>query len=339
MNSKRRLVPARSLSLILLAVLALLPGASLAQEAEAAPVTSALPASEARDFLGEWVLEMESPQGAFDADLAFNDVEGNVVAELGMPRFGNRTIEDVARTESGLRLSFQSTFGDQSFNLVLDVTREGEGLKGGLAEENGLFQIPFTGITRQAFLARDTTQDDGQGEGRRRRGRRGGGSEETKITVADKEIRVRFDRTKTSDDAFEQVSEPQDGQIVAFLRSRPSKLWTDVDLHFGQTVVETHNVAENYPGVYSLWLKKAGDGWHLVFNELADVWGTQHDPSHDVAEVPLVTSQAEAQTEDLTVELEAAEGGGVLKISWGDLQWNAPFTVEEAATTATKTGG
>lgn len=338
MNSKRRSVPTTFKSLILLAALAVSPGASLAQEAEAAPSAAALQASEAQDFLGEWVLEMESPQGAFDADLALKEVEGNVVAELGMPRFGNRTIEDIARTEGGLRLSFQSTFGDQSFNLVLDVARDGEGLKGGLAEENGLFQIPFTGVTRQAFLARDTTQGDEQGEGRRRRGRRGGGGE-AKITVADKEIRVRFDRTKTSDEAFGQVSEPQNGQVVSFLRSRPSKLWTDVDLHFGETVVETHNVAENYPGVYSLWLKRAGDGWHLVFNELADVWGTQHDPSHDVAEVPLATSQTETQTEDLTVELEAAEGGGVLKISWGDLQWQAPFTVDEESGAAAKTGG
>lgn len=311
-----------------LAVL-LRPGTSAGQEEATEPASAAaLNAAEAQEFLGEWVLEMESPQGAFEADLALTDVDGKVVAELGMPRFGNRTIDDITRSDEGLRLAFDSTFGDQSFNMVLDLVRDGEGLEGGLAEENGLFQIPFTGVTRQAFLARDST-GDGDGDGRRRG--RFGSSNETKLALADKEIRVRFDGTKTSDEAYALVTEPRSGQVVSFLRARPSKLWTDVDLRFGDTVIETENIAADYPGVYSLWLKKTDDGWNLVFNELADVWGTQHDPAHDVAEVPLTVEPAPEETEELTVELEETEGGGLLKIVWGDTVWQAPFRVDGAA--------
>lgn len=338
MTSNDPFLHVRTTILLVGLLLLALPGASLGQQEESEPPPPApeaaeaapepLQAAEAGDFLGEWVLEMESPQGAFEADLAFTDVEGKVVAELGMPRFGNRTIEDIVRNDEGLRLTFQTTFGDQAFNMILDVAREGEGLEGGLAEENGLFQIPFTGLTRQAFLARDTTEGD---DGRRRRRGRFGSSDEAKLTLAENEIRVRFDRTKSSDEAYLQVSEPKEGQVVTFLRARPSKLWTDVDLHFGDTVIETENVAEDYPGVYSLWLKKTADGWHLVFNELADVWGTQHDPSHDVAEVPLTVAAADEASEELTVELEQSEGGGVLKILWGETAWEAPFTVETAA--------
>ena len=120
---------------------------------------------------------------------------------------------------------------------------------------------------------------------------------------------------------------PSDGVIVRFVESAALKLRNDLDITFGDTVIETGIHAENYPGVYSIWLKKVGDEWHLVFNKKSDVWGTQHDPEADVAEITIESGPAEEAAENLTLKLEAdGENGGILMIIWGDQQWTAKFT-------------
>ena len=100
--------------------------------------------------------------------------------------------------------------------------------------------------------------------------------------------------------------------------------------NFGDTVVAANNVAPNYPGVYSLWLRRSGSGWELLFNDKADAWGTQHDPSSDVAAVPLVFSaQAAEEAETLSFELQEADGGATLEIAWGPYRWTTEFSASD----------
>jgi hypothetical protein len=147
------------------------------------------------------------------------------------------------------------------------------------------------------------------------------------VLDAERKIELRYDQPTTGDAAFAAIERPADGQVVAFLESRPLKLRTPVDLRFGDTVVAAHNHGPGYPGVYSLWLKHAGGEWRLVFNHLADVWGTQHDPTQDAAEVPLRAATAAEPAEKLTAVLEPADGGGTLRLRWGTVEWSVPFTV------------
>ncbi|HUP25302.1 MAG TPA: DUF2911 domain-containing protein, partial [Thermoanaerobaculia bacterium] len=110
------------------------------------------------------------------------------------------------------------------------------------------------------------------------------------------------------------------------------KLSTEHDLAFGETRVPKENVAPGYPGVYSLWLQRTSDGWRLVFNEKADVWGTQHDPAADVASVPLQHTRVDGMTLELAVKLVASaqrDGSWLLAFHWGEHRWDAQFRAAE----------
>ena len=83
----------------------------------------------------------------------------------------------------------------------------------------------------------------------------------------------------------------------------------------GHIIIKTENAGKNYPGVYSLWLKKVEEGWNLVIDEHADVWGTMYEPEMDVAEVPLEYTKLEEAKYRFTIDLEERENGGLLKLA------------------------
>ena len=105
-------------------------------------------------------------------------------------------------------------------------------------------------------------------EGQRRRSRRAEFETTTLTLGGDRTIEVRFDQPTTEDAAYRAIQSPIDGQVVAFIKNRPLKLKTPVDLRFGDVVVRAHNQGPDYPGVYSLWLKSVAGQWRLVFNHL-----------------------------------------------------------------------
>ena len=113
-----------------------------------------------------------------------------------------------------------------------------------------------------------------------------------------------------------------------FVGGRATKLFTDANITLGDTLVKTENVAKDYPGVYSLWLKRVGDGWHLVFNEEPDIWGTQHNPEADVAEIPLTLGTLEVSQDAFLIKLEKeGETSAVLRLAWGTQEWTANLSL------------
>lgn len=292
--------------------------------------TGALPASEAEDFIGSWVIRIASPQGEFDADLVIRSEGGKVVASVALGPLGDHEVEDIVQTEDGIELRFEADFAGQSFAVTMPLRRDGEGLAGSLQESNGLFALDFTGLTlakaEELELAGERQRQTAAGGG----GLGGRGSERTQLTLDGKDVSIRFDPAKQDERAFGKITSIGDGEVLLFELHQSTKLRTDLDLRFGDTLVVKENVAENYPGVYSLWLQKAGDGWNLLFNDKADVWGTQHDSEADSATVPLLFStQAAEPVETLTVELAEADQGGTLRIAWGPYEWTTAFTVAD----------
>lgn len=322
----------RSFLLLALAGPLLLPALLAAQEPAAAATDdeiSTLPAGEAGDFLGEWVLTVESPQGAFDLDFTMVDEDGTAVATFDMPRAGSRTVRHIVKTDDGIQLLYDLAFGEQTFDMHMNVKRTEEGLIGKMADSNGLFSMTFTGIDRQRFLAEDSESGDGQ-----RRRRRGSSTETVELALdGDEEstVRLRFDQVPTTDASYALLENPEAGEVIPFIEFRPMKLWNPVDLKFGEVTVEAHNYTPDYPGVYSLWLLHEDGRWHLVFNHLADVWGTQHDPEKDAARVPLQAVESDESSDVLTAELLATEqgAGGTLRIKWGEWVLSAPFEAAE----------
>jgi hypothetical protein len=119
----------------------------------------------------------------------------------------------------------------------------------------------------------------------------------------------------------------RNGAVVEFTEAPALRFTIDRAVRAGKVVLRPGNQAPAFPGAYSLWLKKAGAGWRLVFNQEPDVWGSQHDPKSDVGEVDLAYSKGGDASRPLGVTLEP---GGAdrwrMVLAWGPHEWAAQFT-------------
>ena len=117
----------------------------------------------------------------------------------------------------------------------------------------------------------------------------------------------------------DMLSQLQEGTFWRMGMNQATVLTTPVDLTFGKTVVPK--------GAYSLFLKKTGDAFHLVFNSQTGQWGTQHDPAKDVCSVAMTKAALAAPVETFTIDLAPAAKGGTFDLSWGAMKLAAPFEV------------
>jgi hypothetical protein len=125
---------------------------------------------------------------------------------------------------------------------------------------------------------------------------------------------------------FAKLATIRDGAIVELTESPALKLSIDRPVRVGKLLLKTGNQAPGFPGAYSLWLKRAGRGWRLVFNQEPDVWGTQREPRSDIGEVDLTYSQGSASSRPLSVALEPSGADRWrLVIGWGLHEWTAEF--------------
>ena len=159
---------------------------------------------------------------------------------------------------------------------------------------------------------------------------------ETRLNIDGKKIRIGFANLEMGSSDWDLFQNVADGEIYTFTLSRATKIYTDFDMSFGDTVIKAGNMAADYPGVYSVWLKKVGDGWSLVFNEQPDIWGTRHKPEHDVAEVPLALGEIDGEPQEkFVIELEQeGDDAGTLTLRWGTHEWTAKFTLRDRSASA-----
>ena len=236
-------------------------------------------------------------------------------------------MENFFKTEDGIVLEFEADVRGQVFDMKMPLSRNGDEIAGSLGDTNGLFNLDFTGIT-------EARAQELERAGERTRRRAGGGrggqeTERTSLTFDGKEVSIRFDKAKIEEPDFEQIAAIGDDKVVRFVQHQSTKLRTEATLRFGDALVAPENVAPDYPGVYSLWLKKSSDGWQLLFNNKADVWGSQHDPGADAASVPLDFSSDNEEATTLSVEMKEAGDGGSLRFAWGPYAWETQFSVED----------
>jgi len=294
------------------------PGFLTAQAEE--PIPSALDSSEWGDYLGMWNISIDVMGNEISMFLTFADVGGKLGATLDSARQPEPlAISEIARGEDGgLDLNSELTFGGSfKIDINIKVKVDGDQLTGGIKDGGGLFSSDIVG-------ERGTQEDLDSVQGKRP------DPTETRLNIAGRRIRIAFANLETGSSDWDLFQQVEDGQIYAFTLGRATKIYTDFDLNFGDVVVEKENVAENYPGVYSLWLKKAGDGWKLVFNSQPDIWGTRHKAEFDVYEIPLTVSRLDGDAQEkFLVKLEGDEDGGTLRMSWGETQWSAPFSISQ----------
>ncbi|MCY3971844.1 MAG: DUF2911 domain-containing protein [Acidobacteria bacterium] len=140
-----------------------------------------------------------------------------------------------------------------------------------------------------------------------------------------KQLRISYPDLLTDSDDYRAFESLGTGDVSTWNSGRAVKLLTHASLSFDGIVVPYGNASPDYPGVYSLWPRRTADGWSLVFNGEADIWGSQRDATADAVEVPLEHSTADRPTEKLTIEFLEVEPGAVLRIAWGDHQFLAAF--------------
>ncbi|PCJ56337.1 MAG: hypothetical protein COA73_12285 [Candidatus Hydrogenedentota bacterium] len=153
------------------------------------------------------------------------------------------------------------------------------------------------------------------------------GPTKVSINAGDHEIFLLTSALKAEGVDYDSVETLKDGEVLLLTKSQSIKLSTEANLNFGDVVAVKENVAPNYPGVYSLWIKKSGNGWKMIINKKPDLWGTMYRPSEDVGESNLKYETNSEPSEKLTFELACDGSNGTLSILFGKHKWSTPFTV------------
>jgi hypothetical protein len=126
---------------------------------------------------------------------------------------------------------------------------------------------------------------------------------------------------------FARLMSTPDGGVVELTEAPALRLTIDTAMRAGKVLLRAGNQTPGYPGAYSVWLKRAGRGWRLLFNQEPDVWGSQRDPKSDVGEVDLTYSQGGDASRPIGVALEPTSADRWrLIITWGPHEWAADFS-------------
>lgn len=139
-------------------------------------------------------------------------------------------------------------------------------------------------------------------------------------------VTLEFSKVAVNDAAYASVDTLTTG-VVRFTGHGIMKLRTARALSFGATVLKPGNAAPGFPGLYGLWLRRAGPGWRLAVTNQPDVWGTQFDQATVVAEIPLLYERAASGEAGLEPRMELLGDGVRLTIAWGRHTWTADFRV------------
>jgi len=282
---------------------------------------SSLSVSQARGFLGEWVLTVDIEGGeTMHLLLNFTNIDGKLAATLQSPQQTEpQIVTDITESSLALKLRYAAQFGETETGMSMIVRLlEGGTLTGSMSDEMveageddhgaiglGLFAARLRGVKGGKLPGRAIANFDGN------------------------LMKVSFGSLRAGSPDHKALASLKDGEVFEFGSARATKMFTDASLTFGDVVIESENAGPNYPGVYSLWLKKVGDGWSLVFNEEADIWGSMHNPEADVAEIPLTLGKCDSEQKLFDINLEERGKEGVLRVAWGSQAWSADFSLAQ----------
>ncbi|HLP78092.1 MAG TPA: DUF2911 domain-containing protein [Candidatus Paceibacterota bacterium] len=100
-------------------------------------------------------------------------------------------------------------------------------------------------------------------------------------------------------------------------------LVTQKPIVFGETTVPA--------GAYTLFTLPQEDGSaKLIINKQIGQWGVQYDQKQDLVRVDMKKESLEKPVEQFTMSVDKnPAGGGLLKLSWENAQYSAPFTVQK----------
>jgi hypothetical protein len=107
---------------------------------ETASAQSSLDAAEAQAFLGDWSLNMDSPQGAFVMSLMITDSSGKVAASVGADELGGmQPVTNITRSGENLVLRYEINVQGQSAPVALTLMPDGAALNADMDFADGMF--------------------------------------------------------------------------------------------------------------------------------------------------------------------------------------------------------
>ena len=129
---------------------------------------------------------------------------------------------------------------------------------------------------------------------------------------------------------FKALMSARDGAVAELTQAPALRLSIDKAVRAGKVTLQPGNQTPGFAGAYSIWLKRAGAGWRLVFNQEPDVWGSQRDPKSDIGEVDLRYSKDGEPSRPLGVALvPTAADRWRLVLGWGPHEWAADFAAAQ----------
>jgi hypothetical protein len=293
-----------------------------------APETGRLPVADAQDLLGEWILKVTTFRGDNYVDFHAKDEDGFVLAEFTLPPpMTVDPIRNIARDGDAFSMKFTLNFGSSVIDMTMTLRPEADKYVGTLVDANNMFNSEVALLTAEqaAEEKAQTAAADADGDASPGSDDPVANRETTSLALVDREVKVQYSKTRAAGEDYERLATLADGDIVRFTFDFATKLTTSVPLRFGDTLIPTGNVAPDYPGVYSLWIERYGDNWVLRFNNIPDVWGTQHDAAADGPFVLLNGEPARSHQPRFRIDLEENGDGGRLVLAWGDYLWTADF--------------
>ncbi|MEJ0090829.1 MAG: DUF2911 domain-containing protein [Limisphaerales bacterium] len=114
------------------------------------------------------------------------------------------------------------------------------------------------------------------------------------------------------------------GEVWRLGADESTLLITQKTMTFGETEIPA--------GAYSLYLLPQADGSaKLIISKQLGEWGAyQYNEKQDFARIDLKKEALEKTADQLTIAISKnSPAGGILKISWENTQYSAPFTVKK----------
>jgi len=115
----------------------------LAASAQLAP-------ADAGSFMGNWVLTLDSPQGAMEQNVVLKDESGKVVAEMSSQMAPEtQKVTDVTKDKDNLVLKFAGNFQGNAFDALITMTPDGtDKVKVSFDINGGQFSMSGTGVKK-----------------------------------------------------------------------------------------------------------------------------------------------------------------------------------------------
>ena len=94
-------------------------------------------------------------------------------------------------------------------------------------------------------------------------------------------------------------------------------LTTDKDITIGGTAIAA--------GTYTLFLMPEEGAAKLIVNKQTGQWGTKYDEKQDLVRIDMKKQAADKAVDQFTIAVD----GGVLKLTWEDVQYSAPIAAKK----------